>query len=138
MAINVFPRPRLDELAAELAGELITPDSSGYDSARRVWNGMIDKRPVAIVVCADSDDVASAIRFATAQELPLSIRGGGHNVAGTAIAEEGVVVDLSAMRAVRVDPVAANPRRLGHRRPRHRTPCRPGRPAPTGQARPRP
>ncbi len=104
MAINVYPRPRLDELAAALAGELITPDSPGYDSARRVWNGMIDKRPVAIVVCADSDDVASAIRFATAQELPLSIRGGGHNVAGTAIADEGVVVDLSAMRGVRVDP----------------------------------
>jgi len=90
-------------LAEHLTGEVIPPDHPGYDAARRVWNGMIDKRPGMIARCADADDVATAIRFAAEHALPLAVRGGGHNVAGTAVVDDGLVIDLSAMRAVRLD-----------------------------------
>ena len=93
----------VDELAAQLTGSLITPEQRGYEAARRIWNGMILRRPAAIARCADADDVATAIRFARAHALPIAIRGGGHNVAGTAVCERGIVVDLSPMRAVRLD-----------------------------------
>jgi len=93
----------VDELAAQLTGSLIRPEHRGYEAARRIWNGMILRRPAAIARCADADDVATAIRFARAHELPIAIRGGGHNVAGTAVCERGLVVDLSPMRAVRLD-----------------------------------
>jgi FAD/FMN-containing dehydrogenase len=91
-------------LGERLSGHVIAPDQREYDSARRLWNGMIDKRPAAIARCVDATDVAEAIRFATVYDLPLAIRGGGHNVAGTASVDHGVVIDLSAMRSVRVDP----------------------------------
>jgi FAD/FMN-containing dehydrogenase len=90
-------------LAERLAGEVLAPDHPGYETARRVWNGMIDKRPAAIARCADADDVATAVRFAAERELPLAVRGGGHNVAGTAVVDDGLVIDLSAMRGVRID-----------------------------------
>ena len=86
------------------AGEVIAPGHADYDAARRVWNGMIDRRPAAIARCADADDVAVAVRFAIEHELPMAVRGGGHNVAGTAVADGGIVVDLSQMRDVRLDP----------------------------------
>ncbi len=94
----------LDALRARLAGELITPEHDEYDSARRVWNGMIDRRPAAIARCVDAEDVALSVRFAAAYGLPLAVRGGGHNVAGTAVCDDGLVVDLSSMRTVRLDP----------------------------------
>ena len=90
-------------LAERLTGEVVTPDHLGYDGARRVWNGMIDKRPAAIARCADAGDVATAVRFAAEHELELAVRGGGHNVAGTALVDDGLVIDLSAMRGVRID-----------------------------------
>jgi FAD/FMN-containing dehydrogenase len=90
-------------LAERLAGEAIAPDHHEYETARRVWNGMIDKRPAAIARCADAEDVATAVRFAAEHDLPLAVRGGGHNVAGTAVADDGLVIDLSAMRAVHMD-----------------------------------
>jgi FAD/FMN-containing dehydrogenase len=90
-------------LADALAGEVITPAHPEYDTARHVWNGMIDKRPAAIARCADADDVALAVRFAVAEGLPLAVRGGGHNVAGTAVVDDGLVIDLSPMRDVRID-----------------------------------
>jgi FAD/FMN-containing dehydrogenase len=91
-------------LAERLTGHVIAPDQREYDVARRLWNGMIDKRPAAIARCDDTTDVAEAIRFATSSHLPLAVRGGGHNVAGTASVDHGVVIDLSAMRSVRIDP----------------------------------
>ena len=91
-------------LADLVSGEVIAPGHAGYDAARRVWNAMIDKRPAAIVRCADADDVATVIRFARAHRLPLAVRGGGHNGAGTAVVDGGLVIDLSAMRGVRLDP----------------------------------
>ena len=90
-------------LGALVTGEVIAPDHVEYETARGVWNGMIDKRPAAIVRCADAVDVATAVRFATEHELPLAVRGGGHNVAGTAVVDGGLVIDLSAIRGVRVD-----------------------------------
>ena len=90
-------------LAEHMTGDVIAPEHADYDGARRVWNGMIDKRPALIARCADAGDVAAAIRFAAAHALPLSVRGGGHNVAGTAVVDDGLVIDLSAMRAVRLD-----------------------------------
>ena len=90
-------------LAERLTGEVIMPEHADYDRARRVWNGMIDKHPAAIARCADVDDVATAIGYAAECGLPLAVRGGGHNVAGTAVVDGGLVIDLSAMREVRID-----------------------------------
>jgi FAD/FMN-containing dehydrogenase len=90
-------------LAERLNGDVITPGHPEYDPARRVWNGLIDRRPAAIARCADAEDVATAVRFAGEHELPLAVRGGGHNVAGTAVCDDGVVVDLSAMREAHLD-----------------------------------
>lgn len=94
-------------LAADVRGEVITPGHAAYDEARGVWNGMIDRRPLLIVRCADAADVAAAVWFAAAHGLPLAVRGGGHNVAGTAVCDDGLVVDLSTMRAVQLDPSGA-------------------------------
>jgi len=85
-------------------GRLISADDAGYDSARALWNGAIDRRPQLIARCIGTADVVAAVRFARDRDLEIAIRGGGHNVAGTAVCTDGVVIDLSAMRAVRVDP----------------------------------
>src|SRR6202012_1643450 len=77
-----------------------------YDEARSVYNAMIDKRPAVIVRCLDPGDVAETIRFARDNGLPVSVRSGGHNCAGLAVCEGGVVIDLSRMRGIRVDPEA--------------------------------
>ena len=90
-------------LAEHLNGDVIAPSHPDYETARRVWNGMIDRRPAAIARCADAEDVATAVRFACERDLPLAVRGGGHNVAGTAVCDDGLVIDLSRMRRVRVD-----------------------------------
>ena len=104
MAIQpTAPTPLASALAERMAGEVIAPDHPEYGTARRIWNGMIDKRPVAIARCADAGDVATAVRFAAEHGLPLAVRGGGHNVAGTAMVDDGLVIDLSAMRGVRID-----------------------------------
>jgi FAD/FMN-containing dehydrogenase len=86
-------------------GNVITPDQDGYDDARAVWNGTVDRRPRLIARCSRTADVAAAVRFARDRDLEIAVRGGGHNVAGTAVSDDGIVIDLSAMRAVIVDPV---------------------------------
>ncbi len=90
---------------ASLRGELLCPDDDGYDRARRIWNGMVDRHPAMIVQCAGVADVISAVNFARSTSLLLAVRGGGHNVAGTAVCDGGVMIDLSRMKSVRVDPV---------------------------------
>jgi FAD/FMN-containing dehydrogenase len=87
----------------DLRGELLLPSSAGYDAARRLWNGAVDRRPACIVRCAGAADVVAAVRFAREHDLEIAVRGGGHNVAGTAVCDDGLVIDLSAMRAVWVD-----------------------------------
>ena len=95
----------LRDFRASLHGELILPDDHGYDSARRVWNGMIDKYPAMIVRCATRGDVTRAVEFARREPLPVAIRGGGHSVSGQSVCDEGIVIDLSHMKGIRVDPV---------------------------------
>ncbi|HJS80100.1 MAG TPA: FAD-dependent oxidoreductase, partial [Vitreimonas sp.] len=87
-------------------GRLIGPDHADYDVARAVWNGAIDRRPRLIAQCIGNADVAAAVRYARDHDLEIAIRGGGHSVAGAAVCDDGIVIDLSAMRAVRVDPAA--------------------------------
>ncbi|MGH3327839.1 MAG: FAD-binding oxidoreductase [Streptomycetales bacterium] len=91
-------------LTGRLRGEVIEPGDPGYGDACAVWNGMIDKRPALIARCKGTGDVVTAVNFARDSGLPLAVRGGGHNVAGMALADGGLVVDLSPMRGVRVDP----------------------------------
>jgi FAD/FMN-containing dehydrogenase len=94
----------VDAFAAKLSGELIRPGDAGYDSAREIWNGMIVRRPALIARCASADDVAASVRFARDNDLVLAVRGGGHNVAGHALCDGGLVIDLKAMNHVEVDP----------------------------------
>lgn len=92
-----------EKLAEALHGELVTPANPRYDEVRKVWNGDIDRRPPLIARCADSADVAAAVTFAAERGLPVAVRGGGHSVAGQGTCDDGLVVDLSPMRAVRLD-----------------------------------
>jgi FAD/FMN-containing dehydrogenase len=85
-------------------GQLLSREHGEYHAARAVWNGAIDRHPRLIARCGGNADVAAAVRFAREHHLEIAIRGGGHNVAGTAVCDDGIVIDLSAMRAVRVDP----------------------------------
>jgi FAD/FMN-containing dehydrogenase len=91
-------------LKASLRGELIGPGDAGYDEARKVYNGMIDRRPRLIARCTDVADVIAAVNFGRENKLLVSIRGGGHNAGGLGICDDGLVIDLSPMRYVRVDP----------------------------------
>jgi FAD binding domain/Berberine and berberine like len=91
-------------LRAAVHGTVLLPGDDGYDSARRVFNAMIDKRPALIIRCAGTADVIRGVDFARTHELPLSVRGGGHGVAGRAVCDGGVMLDLSPMKGVRVDP----------------------------------
>ena len=93
-------------LAGELrlTGRVIEPADAGYEEARRIWNGAIDRRPLFIARCADAADARAALEFARRRDLPISVRGGGHNVAGTALCDGGVVIDLSDLKGIAVDP----------------------------------
>jgi FAD/FMN-containing dehydrogenase len=100
-------------LRARFRGALLRPGEEGYDEARRIWNGAIDRRPALIARCAGGDDVVQAVRFAREHDLPVSVRGGGHAVAGHAVCDGGLMIDLSLMKAVRVDPQARTARAAG-------------------------
>jgi len=93
----------VQRLKATLHGTVLTPRDQGYDAARMVWNIMIDRRPALIARCADAVDVTHAIHFAREHGLVASIRGGGHNVAGNAVCDDGLMIDLSRMKEIRVD-----------------------------------
>jgi FAD/FMN-containing dehydrogenase len=96
----------LETLAANFSGELIQPQDAGFDAARQIWNGHVQRRPALIARCRGAADVMAAVRFCREHELPASVRGGGHAVAGHALCDGGVVIDLSAMTGSRVDPLA--------------------------------
>lgn len=93
-----------ESLQSRIRGTILRRDQPGYDEARKVWNGMIDRYPAVIVRCTGTADVIAAVNFARDQGLPVAVRGGGHNVSGNAVCDDGVVIDLSLMRSVRVDP----------------------------------
>ena len=98
------------DLRAKLRGPLCLPGDAGYETARTIWNAMIDRRPAAILRAAGAADVIAGVRFAREQGLLLAVRGGGHNIAGNAVCEGGFMIDLSPMKSVRVDPVARTAR----------------------------
>src|SRR5262245_20535973 len=102
-----------DALRAQIAGSVLLPSDAGYEDARRVHNGMIDRRPALIVRCHGTADVRAAVRFGREHGLEIAVRGGGHNVAGNAVCDGGVVIDLSAMRGVHVDPQGRRARAQG-------------------------
>lgn len=114
---RVFPRESIMDLRAEIGkakaqicGAVMLSGDDGFDASRQIWNAMIDRTPAAIVRCAGVADVVRAVQLARDLGLPVSIKGGGHNVAGNAVAENGMMIDLAGMRAVRVDPYARTAR----------------------------
>ena len=94
----------MEAFVSGVRGVVLRPEDEAYDDARSIWNGLIDRRPALIVQCTGAADVVDAVNFARDQNLVLSIRAGGHNVAGNAVNDGGLVIDLSQMRGVRVDP----------------------------------
>lgn len=105
--------PPYPALRNSLRGRLLTPGETGYDEARALWNGLIDKHPDVIVQCAGPADVMTTVEFARAHDRPLSVKGGGHMTTGHAVCDEGIMVDLSPMNGVRVNPTAKTVRAQG-------------------------
>ncbi|AZQ67115.1 FAD-binding oxidoreductase [Silicimonas algicola] len=98
------PREAIDRLAGDIRGEVIGPSDAAYEDARHIWNALIDKRPGLIVRCSGTADVVAAVNFARENDVLVAVRGGGHNVGGRALCDDGLVIDLSRMRGVHVDP----------------------------------
>jgi FAD/FMN-containing dehydrogenase len=94
----------VERFGSGLRGGLLRPGDSAYEEARKIWNGLIDKRPALIARCAGVGDVIDSVNFARENDLLVAVRGGGHNVAGNAVCDGGLVIDLSPMRGIRVDP----------------------------------
>jgi FAD/FMN-containing dehydrogenase len=105
-AVAVLEQSNLDAFQEGLRGGLLRTGDPDYDAARKLWNGMIDGKPALIVRCASVADVLHCVNFARASDLPVAVRGGGHNVAGNASCDDGLVIDLSGMKGIRVDPEA--------------------------------
>jgi FAD/FMN-containing dehydrogenase len=99
-----------DELGESLRGELLLPTSPGYDTARSIWNGAIDRHPAGIARCTGVADVVAAVRFAGARDLVVAVRSGGHGVGGHALCDDGLVIDLSPVKGIRVDPATRSAR----------------------------
>lgn len=93
----------IDEFKTHFQGEVLLPDDAGYDEVRQIWNAMIDRKPALIARCTSTEDVIRAIQFGRTQNLLISIRGGGHNIAGNAVCDDGLMIDLSLMKDVQVD-----------------------------------
>src|SRR5262245_487480 len=102
-----------DTLRTQLAGTVLSPSDAAYEDARRVHNGLIDRRPALVVRCHGTADVQAAVRFARERGLEIAVRGGGHNVAGNAVSDGGLMIDLSSMRGVHVDPRGRRARAQG-------------------------
>ena len=112
-ANTMLSEPALEDFRAGLRGQLILTGDEGYADARKVWNGMTDKRPALIAQCAGVADVISAVNFARDNGLLVAVRGGGHSVAGHSVCEGGIMIDLSRMKSVRVDPAKRTARAEG-------------------------
>jgi FAD/FMN-containing dehydrogenase len=103
---TVLDQPRVEELRSLLRGDVITPSDAAYDRARRVYNAMIDRHPALVLCCRTVADVVAAVEFAREADMRLAVRGGGHNGAGLGAVDDGIVIDLSGMNGVRIDPEA--------------------------------
>ena len=110
---TVIPKAAVTDLRSRLRGSVLVPGQEGYEQARRIWNHMIDRHPALIARCAGPADAATAIQFAREHELLLAVRGGGHSFPGYSTCDGGVVIDLSTMHGVRVDPIAKTARAEG-------------------------
>lgn len=99
-----IPRAAVEEFHASFRGQLLLPDVAGYDDARRIFNGMFDKRPALIARCSGAGDVVRSVKFARTHGLLVAVRGGGHSLSGQSVCDDGLMIDLSLMREVRVDP----------------------------------
>ena len=102
--MTTLPSRKIEDLKAGFQGDILLPSDGPYEDARRIWNAMIDKRPALIARCAGTADVVRGVSFARDNGLVLAVRGGGHNIAGNAMCDDGFVIDLSRMKATRVDP----------------------------------
>jgi hypothetical protein len=103
---TVLGTATIQELRESVRGSVLTPGDDGYETARAVWNGMIDKHPALVVRCTGTADVLAAVQFARSQDLEVAVRAGGHSLPGFSTSDGGIVIDLSPMKGVRVDPVA--------------------------------
>jgi FAD/FMN-containing dehydrogenase len=112
-ASSALDAARVKSLSDGFAGSVLLPSDRGYEAARMVHNGLIDRRPAVIAQCRGTSDVVAAVRFATGEGLQISVRGGGHNVAGRCVTEGGLMIDLSGMREIEVDAGAATARAQG-------------------------
>src|SRR4051794_32074738 len=101
---TTLPEERIESFKASLRGEGLRPGDEDYEAARRVWNGMIDRRPALIARCAGTADVIQAVNFARANTLAVAVRAGGHSVAGHGVCDGGLMIDLSRLKGIRVDP----------------------------------
>jgi FAD/FMN-containing dehydrogenase len=101
-----LPANFVEDLKSALRGKVLLPADADYDEVRQIWNAMIDRRPALIVRCVGVADVRHAVNFAREHALPLAVRGGGHNIAGSAVCDNGLMLDLSLMKSVRIDPAA--------------------------------
>jgi FAD/FMN-containing dehydrogenase len=108
--VTVLEEEAVEKFKSSLRGELLRPGDDGYDEARTIWNAMIDRRPALIVRCAGTADVIAAVNLARKHSLLTAVRGGGHNVAGFSMCDQGLVLDLSKMKSIRVDPHASTVR----------------------------
>src|SRR5262249_44011252 len=103
----VLGEATIQELREAVRGEIVTPDDNGYAEACQIWNGAHnDRRPALVVRCTGAVDVIAAVGFARSTDLTIAVRGGGHSLAGFSTCDDGIVIDLSPMRGVRVDPAA--------------------------------
>ena len=101
--MKIHLNEKIKKLKDKVKGQIVLPDDSNYNEVREIWNAMIDRHPAAIVRCKDANDVSHAISYARENELEISIRGGGHNIAGSAVCDNGMMIDLSNMKTVKVD-----------------------------------
>ena len=110
---TVVSEASVEDFRGSLAGVSLLPHDEGYDGARRVWNAMVDKRPALIARCSGTADVINSVNFARANDLLISVRGGGHNFPGNSVCQDGLMIDLSLMTGIRVDPAARTVRAQG-------------------------
>ncbi|HET7512534.1 MAG TPA: FAD-dependent oxidoreductase, partial [Chthoniobacterales bacterium] len=99
---------KLDQFKSRFRGEVLRPGDAKYDETRQIWNAMIDRKPALIARCTSAPDVVEAVNFGREHEMLVSIRGGGHNIAGNAVCDDGLMIDLSPMKGVKIN---ANARR---------------------------
>ena len=105
MATSKLQAADIAQLRNNIRGNVFIPEDACYEQARRVWNGMIDKKPAAVIYCITPNDVVSAVNFARSRNFAVAVRGGGHNVAGVSVCDAGLVIDVSRMKRIEIDPV---------------------------------